>query len=70
MGYFSNGAEGLDYAAKWCKHCWHNLHNNCPVWALHLSTNYDPTMTPVRNSFIPYKDGENQTCVMFLDIGK
>ena len=38
MGYFSNGAEGLGYVAKYCKKCVH--YEGCPIWLWHLINNY------------------------------
>jgi hypothetical protein len=39
MGYFSNGAEGMDYQERYCCKCVHDIHSNCPVWGLQLAFN-------------------------------
>jgi len=44
VGYFSNGAEGLDYEATWCERCVNGPDNSgsmCPIWLLHHEWNTD-----------------------------
>lgn len=69
MGYFSNGTEGEDYWARWCRRCVHdNLDTGCAVWLLHMEHNYKECNN--RGSFlhtlIPY-DGRNGQCRMFWE---
>ena len=83
MGYFSNGAEGMDYEDAYCSKCIHNdaAGPYCPVWALHKQFNYEECNKP--DSFLHIliprmKDGMgNERCKMFvpapsmgLDLGK
>lgn len=83
MGYFSNGAEGDTYEAKYCARCVHGQNEphgpyDCPVLALHLLYNYDqfkteepgPTIRHILTWLIPKaKDGPwNDKCLMFSEL--
>jgi hypothetical protein len=39
MAYFSNGTEGMDYQARYCERCVHDINQDCPVWLAHLMHN-------------------------------
>lgn len=71
MGYFSNGSEGMDYEAKWCARCVHDIKNNCPIWLAHLIHNYKEcnNKESILHMLIPRsKDGLwNEQCKMFLE---
>jgi hypothetical protein len=43
MGYFSNGSEGSDWEAQWCRRCVHKHDENspCPVLLAHWTYNYE-----------------------------
>lgn len=76
MGYFSNGAEGMDYQNKWCDRCLHDNYEKgvfCPVWGLHLMHGYtgSPERQAALDELIPRtKDGlGNERCKMFVDRG-
>lgn len=74
MGYFSNGTEGMDYQARYCERCAHDVNNDCPILMLHLLWNYeackDKEKDMALNSFIPRsKNGAgNEQCKMFTPI--
>ena len=84
MGYFSNGAEGMDYSARYCERCANYRDNGdgrshgCPVWDLHLLLNYSEAKLTgefnlnILDHFIPRtKDGlGNEECEMFLEAGR
>ncbi len=42
MAYFSNGTEGINYAATFCDKCWHQKpdEGGCAVWNAHMLHNY------------------------------
>lgn len=67
MGYFSNGAQGMDYEAQYCDHCIHQ-DDPCVIWGLHLIHNYDEcnNKKSLLHSLIPMdKKGWNMECLMF-----
>jgi hypothetical protein len=70
MGYFANGTEGADYQETYCVKCAHDQNNDCPVWLMHLLWNYeqhkDDEIRASLDRLIPFKDGENQQCKMFI----
>lgn len=41
MGYFANGTEGEIFQGEYCAKCVHDLKQNCPIWLLHLTWNYE-----------------------------
>lgn len=82
MGYFSNSSEGDGYLESYCYRCvhWKDLNDGrgpgCPVWDLHLRSNYAEcskkdsylhvlipraTMTADDGIALPY----NEQCTMF-----
>lgn len=67
MGYFPNGASGMDYEDQWCSKCVHQP--NCTVWLAHLMFNYDECnkKDSILHMLIPLaKDGSgNEKCTMF-----
>lgn len=71
MGYFSNGAEGMNYGAQYCDQCIHQEQepHGCPIWMLHMQYNYDECNKPDSwlHVFIPRTpDGlGNEQCKMF-----
>ena len=77
MGYFSNGTEGMDYRAKFCERCIHNMANRrggntCPVWYLQGLWNSgccrDEEKDNVLRMFIPIVDKIwNGECTMFVE---
>lgn len=77
MGYFSNGAEGMDYEARYCERCIHfgpEEGPGCPIWLAHLVHNYDQNknadVESVLNMLIPRdKDGWNEECNLFVAAG-
>lgn len=69
MGYFSNGAEGMDYEEKYCSKCMHH-EEGCAVWLAHMLYNYDECnkKNSILHILIPSGDrGENLRCKMFID---
>ena len=80
MGYFANGAEGMDYEEQYCDKCIHapdytNHLVDCPILTLHSMWNYEQhNDTPegklknlVLTELIPYdKKGFNRQCNMFV----
>lgn len=74
MGYFSNGTESMDYAARWCANCVHADgpadEFRCAVWLAHLLRNYEECNDPesVLHVLIPRRpDGlGNEQCRMFF----
>ena len=76
MGCFSNGTEGEDYQARYCSRC---IHENaakgigCPIWNLHLMSNYAECNKP--DSYLHFliprsaNDLGNERCTMFLERG-
>ena len=73
MGYFSNGAEGMDYEERYCNRCFHQRRRNgCAVWEAHQLANYEECNKPesVLHVLIPrLPDGRNDECAMFLKRG-
>ncbi len=73
MGYFSNGAEGMDYEARYCRRCVHYGPEDgpgCPVWLAHLLHNYEECNKPesILHLLIPLAaDGTNEQCALFLE---
>ena len=75
MGYFANGAEGMDYQEQYCFRCRHwpdddRVGEGCVVWLAHLLYGYElcnEEKNPL-NILIPRtKDGlGNEQCAMFL----
>jgi hypothetical protein len=76
MAYFSNGTSGIMYQEKYCNRCTNqiDLGDNrgigCPVWDMHLVSNYDrekkPEIATILDSFIPMDDHMTpKQCVMF-----
>lgn len=70
MGYFSNGSEGMDYYARYCDRCIHNVPDQtCAVWMAHLIHDYAECnkADSILHILIPRgKDGENEECKMFI----
>ena len=68
MGYFSNGAEGRAYMARYCDRCVHQA-EGCAVWLAHLTCNYDECNKPdsILHALIPQTDDglSNEQCRMF-----
>lgn len=74
MGYFSNGSEGEYYFEEWCDKCAHMPEDpkdgSCPVWDLHLMSNYQECnkKDSYLHILIPRsKDGGNEKCTMFIE---
>lgn len=73
MGYFSNGAEGMDYEETWCRRCVHygpEEGPGCPIWLAHLIHNYDDANNDdsILHLLIPRAaDGGNEQCAMFVE---
>ena len=74
MGYFANGAIGMDYEAQWCERCIHEggpeyEDGGCAVWLAHMEHNYAECNNPngILHILIPRKNGENQQCRMFVE---
>ena len=68
MGYFPNGAEGMDYQEQYCVNCVHDI--DCAVWGLHLAYSYKLCNEPENflNALIPRdKRGYNEKCKMFYE---
>lgn len=75
MAYFSNGSEGEAYVESYCYRCvhWKDLNDGrgpgCPVWDLHLMSNYEECNKKgsYLHVLIPRsKDGlYNEQCTMF-----
>lgn len=75
MGYFSNGAEGMDYQERYCWNCVHWSNDaGCPVWNLHLEYNYNECNKPYSflHSLIPQSEDHfrNLQCRMFVQQGR
>ncbi len=72
MGYFSNGTEGMDYQAKYCDRCIHDVKKDCRIWLAHLTYNYDEKARGILDYLIPReKDGlSNGQCKLFVPIDK
>ena len=72
MGYFANGTEGMEYEAKYCDRCVHNLEEHgCPVWAAHMLWNYEECNKPdsILYKMIPRKkDGFCGKCFSFVEV--
>ena len=76
MGYFSNGAEGMDYEERYCRRCVHfgpKEGPGCPVWFAHLLFAYEETGSnsnaeTMLDLLIPRSaDGcDNEQCSMFI----
>ena len=72
MGYFSNGTESLDYAARYCDHCVHvgDDTHGCAVWHAHMLFNYADCNKPesILHLLIPRNaSGGNEACRLFLE---
>lgn len=75
MGYFSNGTEGMAYLEMYCERCvhWKDVGDGrgvgCPVWDLHLQSNYKDCNDPksALHVLIPRSADRlsNEQCVMF-----
>lgn len=68
MGYFSNGTEGLGYREIYCDKCVHDIHQDCPVWNVHLLRNYEEANNKksILHMLIPIGEGgENKQCALF-----
>ena len=71
MGYFSNGTEGESYQEQFCNHCLNDRNEDCPIWGLQLSYNYNCAYWDILDQFIPKtKDGRNGQCKMFISTKK
>lgn len=68
MGYFSNGAEGMDYQYKYCDHCAHNENGGCPIWDAHLRYNYEEcnNKDSILHLLIPRNGIYNEQCKLFM----
>lgn len=69
MGYFSNGAEGMDYERDYCDRCVHQ-EPACPVWGAHLLHNYGASadVKEILNMLIPRdENGFNEQCKLFIE---
>lgn len=67
MGYFSNGTEGRDYHEKYCRRCYFDVHENCPIWVIHLLHNGENN--PILDEFIPLDEkGNNLQCRHFTSL--
>jgi hypothetical protein len=76
MGHFSNGTEDEDYQFTYCRHCIHDIGQDCPVLFLHLlygsdqckDTEVGKALKDVLTRLIPRtKDGVyNEQCRMFI----
>lgn len=75
MGCLSNGTEGMDYQARYCRRCVQYQPDleklPCPVWAVHLLYAYEGRHKEVLDMLIPLtQDGlGNEQCTMFLARG-
>ncbi len=74
MGYFSCGAEGNDYEARYCSRCIHgqDQEEGCPVMSAHVIHNYKECNNPssILHMLIPRDDvGNNKQCRMFVAEG-
>jgi len=75
MGYFSNGAEGMSYEARYCDHCHHQNgpdgESGCDVWLAHNLHNYTEcnNKESILHLLIPRtEDGlGNEQCRMFME---
>ena len=68
MGYFSNGAEGDDYQARYCSKCAHwDDEYGCPCLIAHELWNYEECNKEdsILNKMIPMEDGQNKECEFF-----
>lgn len=72
MGYFPNGSAGEDYQAQWCRHCVHDINEDCAVWMAHLRANYEDCGNPasVLHVLIPRKGIDNQMCRLFVPVAR
>ena len=70
MGYFSNGAEGMDYQEEWCVRCVHDTNEGCAVWLAHLCYSCEQCNDPesILHILIPRTGIENDKCKMFVEI--
>ncbi len=75
MGYFSNGAEGMDYEEQYCRRCIHfgpEEGPGCPVWMAHLLFNYDQNkdekLASLLDVLIPRDGINNLECTMFVAV--
>ena len=70
MAYFSNGAEGMDYRARYCDNCVHDVKCDCPIWNLHLTHNYEECnkQGSFLDALIPRSKDRlsNEQCKLFL----
>ncbi len=74
MGYFSNGAEGLDYEEMFCSRCIHRVVKSsdmpCPVWDAHEEYNYEEcnNKKSILHKMIPRTGNTgNDQCIFFED---
>lgn len=67
MGYFSNGAEGMDYQDRYCLKCQHD--GNCAVWDAHMLLNYEECnkKDSILHMLIPKEGIWNGKCKMFIE---
>lgn len=83
MAYFSNGCEGDEACARYCRRCIHNARPAipCPVMVLHWDWNYyacngdEPDATPEQramfhalNTLWPTDGVHNAACAMFTPL--
>lgn len=71
MGYFSNGAEGDMYEAKYCERCIHvqDYEKGCPIFGLHYLYNGEKDKTTLLDMLIPRsEEGFNLQCRMFIEV--
>ncbi len=72
MGYFANGTEGMEYEAKYCDKCVHNLEvHPCPVLVAHMFWNYEECNKPdsILHKMIPIKEnGFCGECFCFVEV--
>ena len=72
MGYFSNGAQGLDYQEAYCVKCVNYRGEEdaegCAIWDAHLIANYDEANNKesILHMLIPRDGLDNGQCLMFL----
>jgi hypothetical protein len=69
MGYFPNGAAGMQYEAKYCEKCVHHKQNGggCAVFLAHLVYNYNECdkTDSILHMLIPLSGADNEKCRMF-----
>ena len=68
MAHFSSGTEGLDYQTRYCKHCVHDIDEDCPVFLAHLRHNGDKgDAGNILELLIPKEGLGNGVCRMFVE---